>query len=93
MPQRDIATLLGPQGTLTGAADLIWAGGSAVAATLINRSLRPAGNDGIAAILEILIGGVITLNLAAVKGPEVATLRNVAFGTTLGGLTYLFGRL
>ena len=93
MPQRDIATLLGPQGTLTGGADLVWAGGSAVATTLINKSLRPAGNDIVAAILETIIGGVITLNLAAVRGSEVATLRNVAFGTTLGGLTYLFGRL
>lgn len=94
MPQRsDVAQLLGPQGTLTGGADLVWTGGSAVATTLLNRSLRAQGSDRAAAVVEILVGGIITLNLAAVKGPEVATLRNVALGTTIGGLTYLFGQL
>ena len=93
MPQRDIAELLGPQGTLTGGADLFWTGGAAVGTTLLNRSLRAQGNDVTAAVLEILIGGIITMNLAAVRSSEVATLRNVALGTTLGGLTYLFGRL
>lgn len=88
-----MAQLLGPQGTLTGGADLIWTGGSAVGVTLLNRALRPQGSDVAAAVIEILVGGIIALNLAAVRGPEVATLRNVSLGTAIGGLTYLFGRI
>lgn len=87
----DILSVLGPQGTLTGGADIIWVAGSSLLWSLFLRTRQATGTDMAWAALSGALGGLLAMQLAGVQ--QTTTLRNVSFGITSGAAAYIASRL
>lgn len=85
-----IAQAVFPQGTLTGLADIVWAGTTAATWTLFLRTRRETRND----VLWATAGGVIAAFIGMQLGglPGAFALRNIAFGMTIGSISYFTSR-
>jgi len=77
-------------GALTGGADMAVVIGTSAGTVLWNKAQRANGSDTLWAVAELLVGGVVAMNVATAGAPH---LRNVSLGIAVGGATYLIDKL